>query len=328
MGKRMCRWGGLVGLAVVLSAGSAEGWFGTAERSISVRHPSGTLEVRLIPDGARPLRLSREVEHRWIFEGSTADLIGLSYSIELRNRSAERIKVVVGVDGLNVYRKRPIVGRADSDTGSILSAGETRILRGWQLDSSTAQRFVFSPAEWSEGEERTPARIGMLVVQVYRERPHEVFGLVDGDAGSAPEAMAREETMRKSMTRPQVGTTSGESVTSRVRTVSFDSLTVFPEVWVEIDYGRNGRRTEGQNIGSLGLSLGRDAEGARILSVVPGSIGWDIGLRAGDVIIRIDADDHPTPRMVEGRFSSLGRGRYVFLRVRRGRHELSLKVAP
>jgi len=324
----MCRWAGLVGLAVVLSTGSAEGWFGTGERFVGLSHPSGTLEVRLIPDGKRAIRLTRETDHRWIFEGSTADLIGLPYSIELRNRSTERIKVVVGVDGLNVYRKAPIVGRADADTGSILSPRETRILRGWQLDGSTARRFVFSPAEWSEGEERTPARIGTLVVQVYRERPHEVFGLVDGDAGSAPEAMEREETMRKSMTRPQIGTTSGESVTSRVRTVSFDSLTVFPEAWVEIDYGRNGRRTEGQNIGSLGLSLGRDAEGVRILSVVPGSVGWDIGLRAGDVIVRLDADDHPTPRMVEGRFARSSEGRYVFLRVRRGRHELSFKIAP
>ena len=101
----------VLGLLILPSSASA-GWFGQGDRLIELRHRGGRLEVQLVPDRGKALTLKQDGPHRWVFEGSTAELVGGSYSIVLRNRSSERLKVVVGVDGLNIYRKNRIVGRA------------------------------------------------------------------------------------------------------------------------------------------------------------------------------------------------------------------------
>lgn len=315
----------VLGLLIVPSSASA-GWFGQGDRTIELRHGGGTLEVQLLPDGGKALSLKQDGSHRWIFGGSTAELVGDSYSIVVRNRSSERLKVVVGVDGLNIYGKERIVGRADGDTGSILSPGETRTLQGWQMDHSTAQRFVFSPPEWSEGEGRTDSRIGLIVVQVYRERQQEWFGLRDKDKKCAPEGGRLEVMSRKAAPQPQIGTTSGDDVTSRVRTVTFDSLTTYPEVWAEIDYGRNAGRAYPRRSGELGLIITRTDLGSLIVDIRPGSVAEAAGLQAGDVIVRVDTENRPSPGTVKNIVNSKRRDDYVFVRVQRGRHELSLKI--
>jgi hypothetical protein len=318
----------IIGVVIVfgLLPSPAMAWFGQGDRSIELRHGAGSLAVELVPDQGRALILKQDGSHRWSFEGSTADLVGGSYSIVLRNRSSERLKVVVGIDGLNVYRKNRIVGRADSDTGSILSPGEIRTLKGWQMDSRIAQRFVFSPPEWSEGEGRSEAHIGLIVVQVYRERRHDWFGLRDEAKKVAPRGNRSEEFRQKAAPRPQIGTTSGDDIDSRVRTVSFESLTTYPEVWAEIDYGRRGESVGCRGDVLLGLSLSRADRGSRIVSVVPGSIADAAGLQVGDVIVRIDTEDRPWPGTVKTIVGAKRSGQFVFIRVERGRHEISLKI--
>ena len=129
---------------------------------------------------------------------------------------------MVGVDGLNVYEREEVVGRSDADTGSILSPWDDRTLRGWQVGHHRAERFVFSPPEWSEGEGRTDSEIGLLTVQVYREwqRPRwESRGERDGAAGGPPSASApaprrqgdeakEAPEARAQAARPPIGTTS------------------------------------------------------------------------------------------------------------------------
>ncbi len=316
--------GVVIGLGLLPSPAFA--WFGQGDRTIDLRHGAGSLEVRLVPDSGNALMLKQDGPHRWVFEGSTAELVGGSYSIVLRNRSSERLKVVVGIDGLNVYRKNRIVGRADSDTGSILSPRETRTLKGWQMDSRTAQRFVFSPPEWSEGEGRSEAHIGLIIVQVYRERQHDWFGLRDEAKKLAPQGNRSEEFRQKAAPRPQIGTTSGDDVDSRVRTVSFESLTTYPEVWAEIDYGRHIERVGCRRGITLGLSLSRADHGSRIVDVVPGSIAETAGLQVGDIIVRIDTEDRPWPGTIKTIVNAKRPGQFVFVRVERGRHEVSLKI--
>ncbi len=311
---------------LILPLSASAGWFGQGDRTIELRHGGGTLEVQLIPDGGKALSLKQNGSHRWAFDGSTADLVGGSYSIVVRNRSSERLKVVVGVDGLNVYGKETIVGRANGDTGSILSPGEIRTLQGWQMNHSTAQRFVFSPPEWSEGEGRTESHIGLIVVQVYRERRRGWFGLRDQAEERAPEEGRLEAMSRKAAPRPQIGTTSGDDVASRVRTVHFDSLTTYPEVWAEIDYGRNVGRAYPRRSGELGLTITWTDLGSLIVDIRPGSVAEAAGLQAGDVIVRVDTENRPSPGTVKDIVNAKRRGDYVFVRVQRGRHELSLKI--
>jgi len=319
--------GCVVGLGLlVLPSSASAGWFGQGDRTIDLRHGGGSLEVQLVPDRGKALVLKQDGPNRWAFDGSTSDLVGGSYSIVLRNRSSERLKVVVGVDGLNVYRKAAIAGRADADTGSILSPGETRTLKGWQMDHSTAQRFVFSPPEWSEGQGRTDSQIGLIVVQVYRERRREWFGLRDQAEERAPEGDRLESMSRKAAPSPQIGTTSGDDVTSRVRTVHFESLTTYPEVWAEIDYGRNAGRAFPCGSGVLGLTITRSEYGSRIVDIRPGSIAENAGLKVGDIIVRIDTENRPDPGTVKDIVNAKRSGQFVFVKIHRGPHEISLKI--
>jgi len=314
----------VVGLLVTpLTAGA---WFGQGDRLIELRHGGGSVEVQLVPDRGKALVLKQRGPHRWVFDGATEALMGGSYSIVVRNRSSERLKVVIGVDGLNVYRKAAVAGRADADTGSILPPGETRTLQGWQMDSSTAQRFVFSPPEWSEGEGRTDSHIGLIVVQVYRERRQEWFGLRDEVEERAAEGDRLESMSRKASPSPQIGTTSGDDVSSRVRTVVFDSMTTYPEVWAEIDYGRNQKVIPPRRHGVLGVSIITCDLGTRIDGVALGSIADEAGLKIGDVIVRIDTEDRPSAQRTRDIVRSKRPGDFVFLQVQRGRHEISLKI--
>lgn len=326
MGTCGFRLGLAVVMGLLMAPGSAVAWFGHGDRTIELRHGGGSVEVQLVPDRGRALTLKQDGPHRWVFDGSTKELVGGSYSIVLRNRSSERLKVVVGIDGLNVYRKNKIVGRADADTGSILSPWENRTLKGWQMDRTTAQRFVFSPPEWSEGQGRTDSKIGLIVIQVYRERRHEWFGLRDQAGVGAPEVGRSEELQRKAAPQPQIGTTSGDDVTNRVRTVFFDCLTTYPEAWAEIDYGRHAEPTYPRRFGVLGLSIVTSDLGSRIVDVLPGSGADAAGLEAGDVIVRIDTEDRPSAGTVKDIVNAKRSGEFVFVRVRRGRHELSLKI--
>jgi hypothetical protein len=163
-------------VSLLVCAGPAGGrsWTGYGSTA-SLAVGAGSLEVTLRPDRGSSLRLTPDGPNRWVFEGPTSNLVGGSYSILLRNRTDERLKVVIAVDGLNVYGREDVAGTSDDDVGSILSPWSDRSLPGWQLDDARAQRFVFSPPEWSEGEGRTDSQIGTVTVQVYREWQEPIY---------------------------------------------------------------------------------------------------------------------------------------------------------
>lgn len=315
---------------------------------------SGWLEVSLRPDGGRPLPLAAAGPNRWVLAGPTTALVGESYSLVLANRTGERLKVVVGVDGLNVYEREVIGGRADQDVGSILAPWGERTLPGWQLGHDRAQRFVFSPREWSEGQGRTDAQIGLVTVQVYREwhdrqwddryrdrdhGEHEPLrrapaesaekGAARGHGSPPAQAPSGRSPRAQSMPAPDaaIGTASGDDVTSRVRTVRFVAATSYPEAWAVIDYGRAARGPwERPGVELLGLRIDGDRDGTRIVAVAPGSPAAEAGLRAWDVIVRLDTVTRPSPATTRRILETKQRGDFVFVRVRRGGHELALKI--
>lgn len=336
-------------LPLLACPAGARSWLG--DDAVRLAIADGTLDVTLRPDAAGALRLTADGQNRWVFTGPTGDLVGESYSIELRNRSSERLKVVVGVDGLNVYGREKIAGSAYGDVGSILGPWEERTLPGWQLDDRRAQRFVFSPPEWSEGEGRTEAQIGELVVQVYREWRSDPWrgGALDRDrdrerpapwslpsespSAQAPGAPRHEVAAPDAMAQSApIGTTSGADVDNQVRTVRFVTATSYPEAWAVIDYGRTRaarwQRPVPPPAGDelLGLTLAPAADGTRIVCVERGSAAARAGLADGDVILRIDTTYGPSPAATRRILSSKDRGDYTFLRVRRGDGELALKI--
>lgn len=333
---------------------SALPWQGSDAIRLAVA--DGRLDVSLRPDGERALRLVRDDENRWLFAGDTGALVGEPYAIVLRNDTSERLKVVVGVDGLNVYERAVVAGNARDDVGSILAPWSERVLRGWQIGDHRAQRFVFSPNEWSEGQGRTESRIGLVTVQVYREwrepRWHHDEEWKDGAAQapsagaprgahpvpesapqSAPES-AREgveapPSARATRPREPIGTTAGDDVWSSVRTVRFAAATMHPEAWAVIDYGGVAARHPHPHWPEedlLGLDLAPGRDGARIVAVAPGSAAERAGLEPWDVIVRLDALHAPSPAAARRLLRAKDPGDYAFLRVRRGPHELAVKI--
>lgn len=299
-----------------------------AEPTVRLELAAGALEVRLVPDRGRPLPLTTEDGRRWVFHGDTGDLVGRSYDIELANRSPERLKVVVSVDGLNVYDRVPVIGRSDRDTGSILQPWSERTLRGWQVDLDTAQRFVFAPPEWSEGRNVTDSKIGLVEVHVYRERWSEPAR--DRESASAGSSL-KQRSAAESLAAPEpgLGTSSGDDVRSPVRVVRFEARTLWPEALAELDYGRRGWRSPRPSSSAgtrLGVEVVGDREGARVLSVVPGSTADHAGLVPGDVITRADAVIRPTPADLRRLMDRKRAGDRLFLELRRGAHQLALKI--
>jgi hypothetical protein len=323
-----------------------------SDSAIRLPVADGSLDVSLVPDRGRPLPLLHEGGNRWVFSGPTTALVGESYAIVLHNRTGERLKVVVGVDGLNVYEREVVAGRADEDVGSILAPWSDRTLPGWQIGSHRAQRFVFSPREWSEGEGRTDAQIGLVTVQVYREwRAHAWEEQRDGLHRHAPGARRAEPAPQEQAApegedsagaaRPRahgapstvapgapIGTTAGDDVTSSVRTVRFVAATPYPEAWAVLDYGRAlpPPRWEPPADDLLGLRVDGDRDGTRIVSVVPGSPADEAGLRPWDVIVRLDTVTRPSAATTRRILESKHPGDYAFVRVRRGSHEIAVKI--
>jgi hypothetical protein len=298
---------------------------GGGESRLRVSYGSGnTLFVQIVPDGRAALPFLSEGPDTWEFQGDTASLVGKSYTVRLENSGRSRIKVVIGVDGVNVYFRKPIVGAAGRDIGSILGPGQSRTVSGFQSDEQTAQRFVFSPRAFSEGASVPGARVGAIEVHVYEEYRTPVYRQDEGRSGNslAPNASAAP---------PGIGTTTGDDVDSDVRRVAFTASTREPLARLELNYGRSDVGgapvpEDDRALGRLGVSVEQGPDGLRIVRVERRALGDDLGLREGDVLTKVDTNIRPTPAVLRRVLRDKRTGDYLFLEVLRGRHTVTFKA--
>lgn len=307
----------LVGLVTVCVATAA--W--SADRTMRVRVASG-LEVwaQVQPDGKSSLEFRAEGTNSWVFAGDTRPLVGKPYSVRLENRSRERIKIVVSVDGLNAFFRKPVTGRASEDVGAILESRETRVLNGWQVDEHEAQQFVFSPPEWSEGAETAAPEVGRIEIHVYQEwrRPRAGWAQREGEEQSAPAS-------------PPIGTTAGDDISSEVRRVKFIAASERPAAVAAIVYGQPVSRHRPDiearpRDNRLGINVEAERNGLRITRVERDSIAEDAGLRVGDVITKVDSNDEPDVNDVRDLLRGKRTGDFVFIEVARRQHQVSFKI--
>lgn len=273
-----------------------------------------SIGVQVVLDNGRPMPFRAEGPNRWVFRGDPEDLVNHRYRIVLDNPNDERLKVVVAIDGINVYFKKPLVGDATEDLGAILSARSDRTIKGWQVTDSEAQELVFSPSRWSEGEGVTDREIGRIEVHVYREA-REVR---DEAVGRAAPGTSR--------ARPEVGTAAGEVIDNGVRPVRFVSATREPVAQALLSYGRSGRGGAADRGGRLGVT-GQDGEyGVLVTGVQPNSLAEEAGLRQGDTIVRADGNLYPEMEELRHILRQKGRGETLVLELRRGRHEVTMRI--
>jgi len=275
-----------------------------------------SVSVQVIPDGRSALQFRSLGSDRYELVGDTRALVGKSYALRVENHGRQRLKVVVAIDGVNVFFRRPVEGYARADVGMILDSREMRTIRGFQLDGDQAQRFVFSPPEFSEG--RRAGRVGEIEIDVYEEWRPELGNL----------KLEEELAGRAQASKPGLGTTTGDDFDSQVRRVRFVSATPEPVARLLLLYGREGEEREdfSPRTGKLGVVVERHRSGCLITSVEPGSLADDVGLRRGDVIVKVDSEDEPSPQTLREVLRDKDRGEYLFLGVERGRHVLTFKI--
>jgi hypothetical protein len=300
-------------LAPVAGAARSREW---GESEIDVEWRGGSLELQVIPDGSPPLEFDREGDDRWVFRGDTERLVGRSYRLRIANRSSNRLKVVVGIDGLNVFGRDPVQGKSSRDAGAIVAARSERTLEGWQEDRRTARRFVFSPSEHSLGAGVVEEAIGVLTVDVYEEAEERVA------PGRPPRSPSRGQM--ESAPSPEIGTGAGDAVDSSVRWVTFTASTPVPLVRATVFYGRRPGRPERGNL--LGIRIGRASRGVVVESVSEGSPADEAGLREGDMIVKIDTVASPDVADFNEAMRRKRPGDYVFLDVVRRSHRVGMQI--
>ena len=72
---------------------------------------------------------------------------------------------------------------------------------------------------------------------------------------------------------------------------------------------------------------GQDGEyGVLVTGVQPGSLAEEAGLRQGDTIVRADGNLYPEMEELRHILRQKGRGELLVLELKRGRHEVTMRI--
>ncbi|MEN1996801.1 hypothetical protein AAIS11_19220, partial [Stenotrophomonas bentonitica] len=131
--------------------------------ALPLRYDTGPVHLTVIDrDSGQALTQYRQDGQRWI-----AGQQGHRYSVRLRNGSAERVLVVLSVDGLNAISGEVA---APHQTGYVLNPWQTTDIHGWRKSADEVAQFVFTDPDRSyAGRTGRPANIGVIGVAVFRE---------------------------------------------------------------------------------------------------------------------------------------------------------------
>jgi hypothetical protein len=150
--------GGLVSLSVFCNPALALGRL--ADVTVTDRSTGSTLPV-----------------HFYNGEYWVAGVPGAKYSIDIWNRSSQRVLAVTSVDGLNV-----LTGKTASpqQTGYVINGSDRYGITGWRKSDSSVAAFQFtaSPNSYAERTGR-PLDVGVIGVALFRERQEPVIKKYD-----------------------------------------------------------------------------------------------------------------------------------------------------
>lgn len=135
---------------------------------LGVRASGRLVDVRVLVDGS-PTRLYArwQGDDRRYFEA----IRGENYALELRNRTEQRVGVLIAVDGLNVITgARSTLGAHESMY--VLGPRERTVIRGWRTSLDDIQQFIFVDEERSYAERsgQANADLGWIRVLTFAER--------------------------------------------------------------------------------------------------------------------------------------------------------------
>lgn len=188
-------------------------------------------------------------------EGWIAGEPGHHYAVRLTNNTAERVLVVLSVDGVNAVTGET----ADpSQAGYVLAPWQTTEVTGWRKSLEGVARFVFTDLLDSYAA-RTgrPDNVGVIGIAAFRERravrrpPYPPAPVADAARAPAPAAGAAMDERALARQAQQVGTGHGSHEVSRVGRTSFVRASSRPAQVTELRYDAP------QRLAALGIPVHR-----------------------------------------------------------------------
>lgn len=150
---------------------------------------------------------------------------GQTYALRIRNRTADRIGVLVSVDGLNVVSGERSYLQADEPM-YVLDGHESATLRGWRTSLEQVREFVFVDEERSYANRTGLANgdMGWVRVLAFEERSH--YKLRDEQAQTAPLDAPKAQLHGREDSREYPGTGWGDRRRDPVRETWFEPVPV------------------------------------------------------------------------------------------------------
>lgn len=166
---------------------------------------------------------------------------GRRYAVQLTNRSAARVLVVLSVDGVNAVSGQT----ADpSQAGYVLAPYQSTEVTGWRKSLSEVAAFEFAPlADSYAARTGRPGNVGVIGIAVFQERrptppPPAIADRAERKA--APESREAMPTMRapgQAVTQ-SIGTGHGRREHSQVNRTHFERASTHPTEVVSLRYDR------------------------------------------------------------------------------------------
>lgn len=209
-----------------------------AATSLTALAESGRLiDLQIESRDGSDYREYRYQGHAWV-----AGERGEPYQLTLRNRSGERLLVVLSVDGVNVVNGKT----ADfKQSGYVLSPWQTTTVTGWRKSLGSVAQFYFTdlPDSYAARTDR-PDDVGVIGAAVFRERHREE------EVAAAPAKPMREMQRKSRDAAPgadsggaaaaapesSLGTGHGEIERSQASTTTFERDSSRPSEVLAIRY--------------------------------------------------------------------------------------------
>lgn len=170
---------------------------------------------------------------------------GKRYAVSLRNKAGGRVLTVLSVDGINAVSGETA---AASQTGYVLSAGQSADIAGWRKSLDEVAAFYFtSVADSYAGRTDRPRNVGVIGVAVFREmeppRPvplpaplaaREKAEAADSSAGNAARAEAK--AAQAPAAEARLGTGHGERLAARSEYTDFRRASEQPAEVITLYY--------------------------------------------------------------------------------------------
>ncbi|HRX71034.1 MAG: hypothetical protein KDJ22_03015 [Candidatus Competibacteraceae bacterium] len=133
------------------------------------------VEVEVVNERGRPFPQYplRRGNHGMVYKAHLEAVRGSNYSIQIRNRSNQRIGVVIAVDGRNIISGERSSLRSD-ERMYVLGPYQQETYEGWRTGKNRVNRFYFTDAGDSyAGAWGDYSAMGVIAVAAFREVAYE-----------------------------------------------------------------------------------------------------------------------------------------------------------